>query len=146
MKRILTLSMIFLCLAGMLSARTMFVSPTGNDANSGAIDNPYLTINHAVDIVQPGDTIFVRGGTYMLTAGIKIKAKQNARIDARIYLWAYNNEKVIIDGSQIPHTDVITFKMARCIYQNHEANYWHFKGLELCNAKDNGMKEEGSYR
>ena len=145
MKRILTLSMIFLCLAGMLSARTMFVSPTGNDANSGAIDNPYLTINHAVDIVQPGDTIFVRGGTYMLTAGIKIKAKQNARIDARIYLWAYNNEKVIIDGSQIPHTDVITFKMARCIYQNHEANYWHFKGLELCNAKDNGMKEEGSF-
>jgi hypothetical protein len=145
MKRIYTLAISLFCLLGLLSARTMFVSPTGNDANSGTLGNPYLTINQAVDIVQPGDTIFVRGGTYMLTAGIKMKAKQNARADARIYLWAYNNEKVIIDGSQIPHTDVITFKMARCIYVNHEVSYWHFKGLELCNAKDNGMKMEGSY-
>ena len=145
MKRNYLLALILLCLVGALPARTMFVSPTGNDVNTGTIDNPYLTINKAVDIVQPGDTIFVRGGTYMLSATIRIKAKQNARSDARIYLWAYNHERVIIDGSQIPHTDVNTFKMARCIYQNHEASYWHFKGLELCNAKDNGMKEEGSY-
>lgn len=145
MKRNYLLLFILLCLSGIVSARTMFVSLNGNDANPGTIDNPYLTINHVVDIVQPGDTIFIREGTYMLTAGIKIKAKQNARADARIYMWSYKTEKVVIDGSLIPHTDVVTFKMARCIYQNHEANYWHFKGLELCNAKDNGMKEEGSY-
>ena len=145
MKRIYSLSLILFMLTGLLSAKTMFVATTGNDTNAGTIDNPYLTINHAVDIVQPGDTIFVRGGTYMLATTIRIKAKQNARADARIYLWAYNKEKVVIDGSQIPHTDVNTFKMARCIYMNHEASYWHIKGLELCNAKDNGMKMEGSY-
>ena len=37
------------------------------------------------------------------------------------------------------------FKMGRCIYVNHLANYWYFKGLTLCNAEDNGMKVEGSY-
>ncbi len=37
------------------------------------------------------------------------------------------------------------FKQARCIYVNHFGDYWHFKNLELCNAKDNGMKLEGSY-
>lgn len=128
-----------------IQARTMFVATDGDNQAPGTQDQPYLTINHAVSIVQPGDTIFVRGGTYMLTEGIKIKAAQNAREDARIYLWAYNGEEVIIDGSGIPHTDAKSFKMARCIYHNHEANYWHYKGLTLCNAKDNGMKLEGSY-
>jgi len=128
-----------------MSARTYFVSPSGDDLSEGTIGTPLLTINKAVDLVQPGDSILVRGGTYMLQTTIRIKEKQNAREDARIYLWAYNNERVIIDGSTIPHTDKSSFKMARCIYVNHEANYWHFKGLELCNAKDNGMKLEGSY-
>ncbi|MGL5893578.1 MAG: right-handed parallel beta-helix repeat-containing protein, partial [Bacteroidales bacterium] len=64
---------------------------------------------------------------------------------ARIKLWGYPGERVIIDGSQIVTNSVSEFKMARCIYVNHEANYWHFKNLELCNAKDNGMKLEGSY-
>jgi hypothetical protein len=146
MKKFYAIALLMLCITNLTFARTYFVSTTGNDANVGTIDNPYLTINYVVDnLVQPGDTIFVRGGIYMLTTTIRIKAKQNARVDARIYLWAYNNEKVVLDGSQIPHTDVNTFKMARCIYENHEASYWHFKGLELCNAKDNGMKEEGSY-
>ncbi|HET7733352.1 MAG TPA: right-handed parallel beta-helix repeat-containing protein [Paludibacter sp.] len=146
MKKIYAIALLVLCISSLASARTYYVSTTGNDSNTGTIDNPYLTINHVVDnLVQPGDTIFVRGGKYMLATTIRIKAKQNARADARIYLWAYNNEKVVLDGSQIPHTDVNTFKMARCIYLNHEANYWYIKGLEMCNAKDNGMKLEGSY-
>ena len=144
MKKKCSLPFLFFLLCSLMSARTYFVSPEGNDSKDGTIGSPLLTINEAVDKVQPGDTIFVRGGTYQLQNTIRIKAKQNAREDARIYLWAYDNERVIIDGSMIPHTNVSTFKMARCIYVNHEANYWHFKGLELCNAKDNGMKLEGS--
>ncbi len=145
MKRIFTLSIIFLYFAMIVSARTMFVSLSGNDANSGTMDSPYQTINQAVSLVKPGDTIYICAGKYMLTAGIKIRAGQTGRADARIYMWAYNKEKVIIDGSQIPTVDEFSFKQARCIYMNHEAGYWHFKGLELCNAKDNGMKMEGSF-
>lgn len=145
MKKKCLLSLLSLLLLGVVSARTYYVSTDGNDSNDGTITNPLLTINQAVDVVQPGDIILVRGGTYMLQSTIRIKAKQNAREDARICLWAYENERVIIDGSQIPHTTESEFKMARCIYVNHEANYWHFKGLEMCNAKDNGMKLEGSY-
>ncbi len=133
-----------------LQARTIYVSTTGSDSNPGSKDAPFATPNKAVDEVQPGDTIFLRGGTYMLTAGIKVKAQQNARPDARIYMWGYQEEgktpeKVVIDGSQIATSTEAQFKMARCIYHNHEANYWHYKNLELCNAKDNGMKMEGSY-
>ncbi len=132
------------CFAG-LSARTYYVATDGNDSNQGTKEAPFLTPNQAVDVVQPGDTIFLRGGTYKLAKGIKIKAKQCARADARIYMWGYPGERAILDGSQIPATTEAEFKMARCIYVNHEGDYWHFKDLDLCNAKDNGMKLEGSY-
>lgn len=122
-----------------------YVSTTGSDSNPGTKDLPFLTPNKAVDVVQPGDYIYLRGGTYYLTASIKLTAKHCARADARIYMFGYPGEQAIIDGSNIPTSTEQEFKMARCIYVNHEANYWHFKNLELCNAKDNGMKLEGSY-
>ncbi|MGL4992619.1 MAG: right-handed parallel beta-helix repeat-containing protein [Bacteroidales bacterium] len=135
----------FSSLSFNLSAKEIYVSTTGSDSNDGSEQSPLLTINKAVDIVEPGDHIWVRGGTYMLKERIKIAAKQNATQESRIKLFGYPGERVIIDGSQIVANSVSEFKMARCIYVNHEANYWHFKNLELCNAKDNGMKLEGSY-
>ncbi len=143
MKRIYSLVLFVLCLSGFLSARTMYVSTTGNDTNSGAETSPYLTIQKAVDVAVAGDIIYVRGGTYMLTKRIKIeKAGTEA---ARICLWGYPGERVILDGSAEVVTSVNEFKQARCIYVNHFGDYWHFKNIELCNAKDNGMKMEGSY-
>lgn len=143
MKRIFTLTLALLCFAGLISARTIFVATTGNDSNSGTEASPLLNIQTAVNLAQPGDIIYLRGGTYMLTKRVKIEKAGTA--DARICLWGYPGEKVIIDGSNEVVTTVNEFKQARCIYVNHFGDYWHFKDLELCNAKDNGMKLEGSY-
>jgi hypothetical protein len=41
-----------------------YVSPTGNDTNSGAADSPFATIQHAVDTVTSGGTVHVASGTY----------------------------------------------------------------------------------
>lgn len=41
-----------------------YVAPTGNNSNSGAIESPWASILYAVGKAQPGDTVFVRGGTY----------------------------------------------------------------------------------
>lgn len=129
----------------VLSAKTMYVSLSGLNSNPGTYTLPFKSVHKAIDQVRPGDTIFIRGGTYMLDSTIRIKASKTGTANARIYLWAFPGERVVLDGSQIPHSSETTFKMDRCIYVNHEGNYWHFKGLELCNAKDNGMKMEGSY-
>jgi len=43
---------------------TCYVSPTGDDSNSGAADSPFATIQHAVDSVSPGGTVHVAAGTY----------------------------------------------------------------------------------
>ena len=143
MKKIISFTLIILCFSSFLSARTMYVSTTGNDANSGAESLPYATIQKAVDVAVAGDIIYVRGGTYMLTKRVKID--KSGTETARICLWGYPGERVIIDGSAEVVSSVNEFKQARCIYVNHFGNYWHFKNLEMCNAMDNGMKMEGSY-
>lgn len=134
---------IFSMLTISVQARTLFVATTGNDTNAGTESAPFLNIQKAVDEAVPGDLIYLRGGTYMLTKRVKIEKAGTA--DKRICLWGYPGERVIIDGSAEVVASVNEFKQARCIYVNHFGNYWHFKNLELCNAKDNGMKLEGSY-
>ncbi len=43
----------------------IFVSTTGDDSSGdGTIDNPFRTIGHAAALALPGDTVFVRAGTY----------------------------------------------------------------------------------
>eukprot|EP01029_Cantina_marsupialis_P021090 TRINITY_DN5012_c0_g2_i2.p1 TRINITY_DN5012_c0_g2~~TRINITY_DN5012_c0_g2_i2.p1 ORF type:complete len:3629 (+),score=486.46 TRINITY_DN5012_c0_g2_i2:186-11072(+) len=42
-----------------------YVSPGGNDTNEGTQASPFLTIQHALNSVIPGDTIIVMEGTYL---------------------------------------------------------------------------------
>ena len=45
--------------------RTLYVSPHGNDKNSGlGPDRPFRTISQACTALQPGDLLLVSGGTY----------------------------------------------------------------------------------
>ena len=39
-----------------------YVATNGNDANSGGLDKPWRTIQHAADTAAAGDTVLVRGG------------------------------------------------------------------------------------
>lgn len=123
------------------------VATNGDDNNEGTMDAPLLTIQKAMEIVQPGDRILVHEGTYMITNRIKIPALgTNSNLRCELRAWPDDAVgKVIIDGTNMNPSSEIEFKQSRCIYVNHEANYWTFYGLVLQNAKDNGMKIEGSY-
>lgn len=143
-KRIYTMAIGMCFTATGAIARDIYVSTNGNDSNPGTIEQPYLTPHKAVEVAEPGDIIYLRGGTYVLTERIKIPQKETTA-EKRIGFYGYPGEKVIIDGSGIVPKTASEFKMARCIYLNHLANYWHFRNLEICNAKDNGMKVEGNY-
>ncbi|MCK5685951.1 right-handed parallel beta-helix repeat-containing protein [bacterium] len=44
--------------------RTYFVSSKGNNSNPGTKISPWKTIQRAVDVLQPGDKVYVRRGTY----------------------------------------------------------------------------------
>ncbi|MEU3980528.1 discoidin domain-containing protein [Streptomyces sp. NPDC026672] len=47
--------------------RVIHVAKNGNDANSGTQAAPYLTINRAAQVAQPGDTVLVHAGLYRET-------------------------------------------------------------------------------
>src|SRR3954452_14859908 len=44
-----------------------FVSTSGDDGNPGTLSAPFRTIQQAADVADPGDTVFIRGGTYRET-------------------------------------------------------------------------------
>lgn len=46
------------------SGKTYFVSPNGNDSNSGSSLLPFKTISKALSVVTAGDVVYVASGTY----------------------------------------------------------------------------------
>jgi hypothetical protein len=106
-------------LCGLLLALTIrpalatkyYVAPTGNDANGGTITAPFFTIQRAQAAVVPGDTVWVRGGTYMMSnaniAGHSTAAAgsyayltyltKSGTAAARINYWAYPGEQPVFN-------------------------------------------------
>lgn len=57
-----------------------YVSPSGDDANAGDRLNPWRTVQHAADSVQPGDTVYIRAGAYAEEVKFTMSGAQNAQI------------------------------------------------------------------
>lgn len=138
--------LILLCslLPALAVAKEIHVSPQGSNSYAGTAHAPYATIQYAVDRAEAGDTILVHAGRYLLTECIRIPRKPTTET-RRCRLWAAGDGEVILDGSAMHHTTAAAFRAGRCIYVGPYVNFWHFRGLILCHAEDNGMKVEGSY-
>jgi hypothetical protein len=113
----------------------IYVSTTGSDSNTGTLASPYATIATAVSKVSAGDTIFVRGGTYKVNS--KISISKSGSSSAYYNLFAYNNEKPILDCSSMSISS-----SNRGILLS--GSYWHIKGINIYKAGDNGMNVTGS--
>ena len=127
MLEFVTRSLCFLVfLYSIASAGTLYVSPQGDDGATGAIDAPLKTPQAAFSKMASGDTVYVRGGTYSLTAQVKpSKAGTEA---ARCKLWAYPGEKPVFDFTGLNDRGLYISK-----------DYWHVKGVEVKNAGSNGI-------
>ncbi|MEK7995797.1 MAG: right-handed parallel beta-helix repeat-containing protein, partial [Planctomycetota bacterium] len=77
-------------------AREIHVAKTGSDSALGDQDSPYLTINKAAQVAQPGDTVTVHAGTYR--EWVK-PARGGSGEDQRITYRAAPGEEVIVKGS-----------------------------------------------
>ena len=118
-----------------LPANALIVATTGNDGNPGTIAQPLATIQRAVDLVRPGGTIAIRGGSYALTSNIQILHSGTAA--SPITLTSYPGEHVILDGEPLPNTPAplngsIPRAQRGTIHQ--EASWWRIVGLELING------------
>jgi hypothetical protein len=101
-----------------------YVSTTGNDANPGTINQPWKTIQKAVDTVVAGDTVNVLAGSY----GERVYATTNSgKSGSPITFQAQG--KVVIKGFII------------------RANYVTVNGFEIANNDKNnvGVQIKGAY-
>jgi hypothetical protein len=113
----------------------LVVATNGNDSNPGTLTQPLATIQRAVNLVQPGGTIAIRGGTYALTTNIQIVKSGTSA--APITMTRFENEHVVIDGEPLPNTPAplggsIPRAQRGTIHQ--EASWWRFIGLEIING------------
>jgi hypothetical protein len=114
------------------AATSVFVATTGSDSNAGTQAAPLKTVQKAVDRAQPGDTIYLRGGTYAPSTNIQIL--KNGTASAPITMRNYNNERVIIDGENMPYTPGAvgsSIPRAERGAIHIEGDHWRLIGLEI---------------
>ena len=66
----------------------------GNDASDGSEAKPWKTLAHAIAKLQPGDTLYLRGGTYYEHITVKLAGTEQKPITIR----SYPGELAILDG------------------------------------------------
>ena len=153
MKRVLCAAVIALAAAETFGA-VYYVAPDGKNTNKGTKDSPFATLNKANSVVNAGDTVWIRGGTYLHTdtnyvkndnmfAGIHL-TKSGSSDNKRIHYLAYPGEKPVIDFSKMPIADGsnnIRYTSGILI----QAQYLHLKGLEVKNVPMKGESNVGVY-
>ncbi|MFB3894569.1 MAG: right-handed parallel beta-helix repeat-containing protein [Phycisphaerae bacterium] len=79
------------------SGKAYYVGPQGDDNGPGTRDKPFKTIQHAVDVVEPGDTILLAVGEHNET----VTVKRSGRADAYITLACEGSDAT--DDKAVPH-------------------------------------------
>ena len=140
MKRLISILFTIHCSLFTICAANYFVAPNGNDANQGTIESPFATLNAAYTKVQPGDTVYFRGGTYMLTeeqimtpasttgTGVYTYVfdlvKSGNESKGRIVYAGYPGERPVFDFSRIlPQTRISGFYL--------HGSYIHLKNFDI---------------
>ena len=90
------LSVGFACLC---KAQPYIVSPSGNDANPGTLKQPFATLQRAQQAArQKHGEVFLRGGTYYLSAPLVLTAEDSGTKDTPAIFQNYKGETPVISG------------------------------------------------
>ncbi|HEX8252962.1 MAG TPA: right-handed parallel beta-helix repeat-containing protein [Thermoanaerobaculia bacterium] len=102
----------------------------GSNSNNGtSLSTPFATIQKGVDMMVPGDTLYVRAGTYNELVTIWNKAGTSS---LPLYILPYNSETVVIDGANLTaQTAVVGIG---------RSSYVRFDGFEVKNGIEAGVK------
>jgi hypothetical protein len=78
-------------------AQNIYVAAKGNDSSDGSLETPYHTIQKAANMAQPGDTVWIRSGTYRES----ISPSTDGTLAQAIVFSAYPGEEVVISGCDL---------------------------------------------
>ena len=115
------------------AASIYYVSPSGSDGSPGSQEQPWQTIQYAVDQLAPGDTLYVRQGTYPE----HIWVTHSGEADAWITIAAYPGEQATIDANGL---DLWNWSGVLDLSGQH---YLRVRGLRLINSSYAGVFADG---
>ncbi len=121
--------------AASLLAGELHVATDGKDTNPGTAVAPFATIQRAEKSADPGDTVFIRGGTYKMAENQiarreRIRAHvidlaKSGRPGKPICYFAFPGEKPVFDFSEVKPADY------RVTAFNVTGSWLHFKGIAV---------------
>ncbi|WP_402374817.1 pectate lyase family protein [Isoptericola rhizosphaerae] len=118
-------------------ADTIYVAPGGSDGAAGTESDP-TTLTSAIDRVNAGGEVFLRGGTYDLADTVTIEPGNDGTSGDRTLLSAYPGETPVLDFSA-QSEDSSNRGLAI------GGDYWHVYGLVVQHAGDNGILLGGDH-
>src|SRR5262245_48006110 len=86
--------------ATFAQAASFYASPTGFAAGNGSITSPWdlKTALNQSSIIRPGDTLYLRAGTYQTVDGGYFKTSITGTSSQLITIRPYGNERAVING------------------------------------------------
>lgn len=117
-----------------VNAKIYYVSPKGNDQDPGTLSKPFGSWQRLTEVLQPGDSGYIRGGTYAGLSGILSVFCHLHDLRGTpgklIFIGAYRGEKPVMDFSDM---NVLTPNPTALLLEN--CSYVHIKGLRITNLK-----------
>ncbi len=116
------------------AAGDIYVSPDGNNNNPGTDALPIKDLSIAHQRIQPGYTIWIKGGTHLYPVTTDITRNGTPATPFKIY--AVAGTRPVLDYSSVAAG-------GRGILLR--GDWWHIKGLEIKNAPDNAIMIWGAH-
>jgi hypothetical protein len=105
-----------------------YVATDGNDLGPGTVERPFATLEKAITTVKPGETIYVRGGTYSCEQTVYLRPSGEQGRPIRV--WACGDEQPIFNVKQGKGFSV-------------KGAYWHLKGWAVSGGGTTGIELQG---
>lgn len=106
--------------ASAAASSVLYVATNGSDANPGTLEQPYRTLGYALQQLNPGDTLNVRGGNYV--ERIQNVPLRSGTPSERITVQNYAGERPVIVG----------------LLWLRSPSYWTFSGINVTWDPNNG--------
>jgi hypothetical protein len=128
------------------SGKIYFVAPNGRDEDGGTWEKPWATIQKAANTLQPGDQVYIRGGTYKIDQ--PIYPRFSGKVNQWIIYRGYPGEKVIIDADHIlvaPPTGEPPYPHDQGAFFIENKSYILIENLTLMNSHNAGFTVRNSH-
>ncbi|WP_192456749.1 pectate lyase PelN [Musicola keenii] len=130
-------------------AAEYYLSASGSDSASGSKSAPWKTFARAQETLSAGDTLWIRGGTYAITAGLNTCSSQTDTVNAITLSKSGSSGKPIVYQAYSGETPIFDFSGmtddCRVKGFNVVASWITLKGLEIKGVPQNNNKNHESW-